>query len=382
MEQIQEKHKLENDPKRYMESEKERLWQMFKTECKDRQLVVKVSTAISQELTRAIQIYLPEKYKLGVMEYLEHSSGKGFSSKMSLHAWMLVEMAEKGNFISFTKYLSDPIQCIKTFTSEQIKIICSKKNLKNGCSRLKEIYDHKVREIITGLKQAINRLRGSGSTITMKSWWPTFLKEIGNMFCVKADIRFFDEDRDLDFDELIRYLLAELKGIEDTVIKDYDQTIISKIVPFCCQFVTEDLLKCQKVCSFCKALCEHVGGDDHHRTECHRPQGVGGYSWIESKNLMTELCINSVKAKHRFRNQHTNNEWVNYRDYRNVNDYYASWIIEPLDGESEKYWKWFMATYNTKLAQYYKCEKADIPEGWNDISKEEAIQEMKKYYNI
>ncbi|XP_071948938.1 interferon-induced very large GTPase 1-like [Antedon mediterranea] len=379
LEKVQEKHKLENDPKLYMESKKERLWEMFKTDCKDLQLVVKISTAISREFTKAIQLSLPKKCQLGMIEYLQRSSSKGFSSKMSLHAWMLVEMAENGNFESFEQYLSDPIQCIKTFTSEQIQRICFQKS-KTGCSQLQEIHGRKVREIINGLHEAINSQNAKG-TITMKSWWPTFLKHIGNIICVEADIRFFDEDRDLNLNELIRYLLAELKGIEDTIIEAYDQTITSEIVPFCCDFVTKDLIKCKMMCPFCKALCE-LYGDDHHRTECHRPQGIGGHTWIDSNKLVTERCTTSVMAGHTFKNQHTNGEWINYKQYQTVNDYYKSWKIEPLDTESEMYWKWFMATYNTELAQYYDCEKADIPDGWKSISKKEAIQKMKTQYDL
>ncbi|XP_071948956.1 interferon-induced very large GTPase 1-like [Antedon mediterranea] len=376
---MQKQYKRENDPRIYMESQKEGLWQMFKEECNDVHVTDKVASATSRWIASAIKTALPEKCKRGVIDKLK--ANKGFSSKMSVHAWMLVEIAETGDFHSFEKYLSNPILSIKMFTSEQIEKMCFQKDDNTSSSAIQDIYHNKVQDILNGFKEAIRALSAKGS-ITMKSWWPTFLGHIDKELCVKTDIMFFDEDRDLDLKILSDKLLLELNVIKDTIINAYDTSIFSEIRTSCCNFFTADLLACQEACPFCEALCDLHGPHDHHRSDCHRPKGVAAYRWNESRKLTTDVCTTSLLANGRFCNKNTNNEWVNYRDYRNVNDYYASWKIEPLEGESQKFWKWFMATYNTELAEYYNAKEADIPDGWKDITMEEAKEDMKKCYDI
>ncbi|XP_071948945.1 interferon-induced very large GTPase 1-like [Antedon mediterranea] len=380
LERIQEQYKRENEPRLYMESKRKDLWQMFKEECKDLHIIVKVALTISRELKSAIETSLPKKCELGIIDYLRHCSGKGFSSKMSLHAWMLIEIAEKGNFQSFVPYLSNPIQCIRTFTSEKIERMCLHNN-ETGTSVLQKIHSDKVHETVSGLKQAIFTLK-SECAMTMKPWWSTLLERINKGLCVKPNIRFFEEERDLDLKELCDELLTELEKTEEAIVKEYDSSIFNEINTTCCDLFTADLLACQEVCPFCFALCELNGIHDHHRTDCHRPKGVAGYRWEESKKLNSDICTTAVLSDYRFRNKHTNKEWINYRNYRTVNERYASWKIEPLPGESEMFWKWFMAKYNTQLANYYDCKLADIPDGWKDITMKEATEDMKKVYDI
>ncbi|XP_071948937.1 interferon-induced very large GTPase 1-like [Antedon mediterranea] len=386
LEKMQEQYKQESDPRLYMESQKEKLWQMFKEECKDLNILVKVVSAISREFASAIKTSLPEKCKLGVIDNLRYTSGKGFSSKMSLHAWMLVEMAEKGDFKSFVQYLSNPIQSIKTFTSEQIEKMCFQEKDNSGSSVHREIYNCKVREILARLKQAIINVNASGmiycDSMTMKLWWSILLEYIDKELCVKTDMMFFDEETELDVKELSDKLILELDNVQETIINAYDSRLFSDISTSFCDFFTADLLACQNVCPFCNALCELHGPHDHHRTECHMPQGIAGYKHTFSGKLVTDVCTTSVLCNYPFLNEHTNLKFIKFRDYRTVNDYYASWKIEPLPGEAETFWKWFMATYNTELAEYYHANKADIPDGWNSITMEDAKRDMRKWYDI
>ncbi|XP_071948958.1 interferon-induced very large GTPase 1-like [Antedon mediterranea] len=380
LKKMQEQYKHENDPRLYLESRKERLWQTFKDECTVRHIISKAASAISREIACAIKISLPDKCKLGVIDHLRYSSSKSFSSKMSLHASMLIAMAEKGNFDCFKEYLCNPILCIKNFTSEQIKKVCFE-TTKAGCSVLQEIYACEVHNIVSALNQAIATLNAKGD-ITLKSWWLTLLDYIDKVLCIKTDIRFFDEERDLALEEFSDKLLDELNGIKDKIIREYDSSIFSEISTSCCDFFTADLLACQEVCPFCKALCDLNGIHDHHRTDCHRPNGVAGYRWTDSTKLDSDLCTTAVMSNYRFINEDTNSTSINFRDYRTVNEHYASWKIEPLAGESEMFWKWFMATYNTELAEYYNAKEADIPAGWKRITMEQAKEDIKKLYNI
>ncbi|XP_071948955.1 interferon-induced very large GTPase 1-like [Antedon mediterranea] len=393
LEDMQEQHKRENDPRLYMESQKERLWHMFKEECKDLQIVVKVASAISRELTYSIKTSLPAKCKFEVIDHLRHSTAKGFSSKRSLHAMMLIEKADMG-FQSLLPCLFQPILCITKFSFTKIHNMCLQKNDETGISLLEQKYRDKVSEIVTGLKQDITTLRteskvvskkdkeGDTAMTTMKLWWPALLEHTDEELGLKTDIRLFDEERDLKLHELIDTLMVELKGIEDTVIKAFDSSIFSEIIKSCCQLFLADLLNCQEVCPFCHALCDLNGKHDHHRTDCHIPMGVTGGRWAHTEKLLTDMCTTAVMCNYSFKSKITNNEYINFRNYKSVNTRCASWKIEPLADESEKFWKWFLATYNTELAKFYGTKLTDIPEGWKNITLEEAKEDMKKLYDI
>lgn len=64
-----------------------------------------------------------------------------------------------------------------------------------------------------------------------------------------------------------------------------------------------------------------------------------------------------------------------YKCYKEI---YPDWKIPP----DSDYWKYVMAKYNTDLAKEYNANPADIPESWNDITKEQAEKSLKKSFNI
>ena len=87
----------------------------------------------------------------------------------------------------------------------------------------------------------------------------------------------------------------------------------------------------------------------------HYPQGVGGFRSIESKKLNIGSCSTAVCTDRTFRNDKTNGEKKNYKDYK---DLYPEWSI-PRDSslETSCYWKRFMAKFNSDLAKKYKAKE-------------------------
>ncbi|NER06851.1 MAG: hypothetical protein F6K17_31860 [Okeania sp. SIO3C4] len=152
--------------------------------------------------------------------------------------------------------------------------------------------------------------------------------------------------------------------------------------------IITSVIGCVKTCPFCGAIC--INGKNHddnydHETPFHRPQGIKGYRFESHSNsskinkLVTETCPQDVAGNGRFKNSDTNDEWVNYKDYRQVNDYYRSWKITPdLSLESSSYWKWFMATYSSELANYYNAKEPDIDITWKSLTKEKEIEKLRK----
>ncbi|XP_071947546.1 interferon-induced very large GTPase 1-like [Antedon mediterranea] len=383
LQEMQEQYRREHDLKLYMKFQKNKLWHMFRDECRELQISVKMASVISREIKSAVVVSLPNKCAIGVIDHLRNSSSKLFTNKMSVHAHLLmIAMAEKHNFESFVQYLSDPIHSIENFIRGHIKEACFQTN-NTGNTLLQAVYNHNVREIFAELRQTISALCQKG-TSTMKYWWPSLTKRINKDLRVKRDIEMFDEDRIIDLEELKDNLLLELNLAEDSIITGYDISIFGKIQKDCLVFFTCDILACHELCPFCNGLCDlHTNNPyDSHRTELHRPKGVAGYVYAKSKKLSTTVCTTSMRQDNGFRNEDTFGKLYKYSDYRSVNDYYKSWKIEPLEGKAELFWKWFMATYNSELAEYYNANKADIPRGWKRITWKRAKAKVMKTYNL
>ncbi len=141
-------------------------------------------------------------------------------------------------------------------------------------------------------------------------------------------------------------------------------------------------------CPFCKAPCDahtgHTAGD--HITTLHRPQGIGGYAWEggPKKGRLDEDVCTDVTGPHiekAFRNQKTNNEWQDYRDYKEI---YPDWAItyEP-NPANFKYWKWVFSRHQDAFARYYNAKKAEIPLPWRFMHhKEPVLQNLEEIYSL
>ncbi|XP_033107242.1 interferon-induced very large GTPase 1-like [Anneissia japonica] len=381
---LKDKYKEENDLRCYMESQKDRLWQMFRDECTTVEISVKTASMVCRELENAIKISLPNLCKNGVIDHLRTSNTQAFANKMSLHAQMLIDLAEKHNFKPYQNYLQNPHECMRTYIGQCIHNVCLSEMTKGKPAILKEIYCKTLDNIFLKADKAINgTCKYLQDKCKISSFWSKLMEHIGNDLDVKNELGFFNEDCNFDVEESKNMLLTELRQSKKKLIKEYNgEKVLDGILKGCQKFFEKDLLGCPELCPFCKAPCELQGGYDDHRTEYHRPQGVSGYYLEDTKKLVTSVCTSSVRTQDTFRNKDTNYRLHLFKDFQSVNKFYKAWKIQPTDIESQLYWKWFMAKYNKQLADYYNVKKADIPNGWKKISWESAKEDMIKTYNL
>ncbi|XP_033124880.1 interferon-induced very large GTPase 1-like [Anneissia japonica] len=381
--QLNMKYCQANDMKLYMENtQKVRLWEMFKDECMAVEISIKAASMVSRELESAIQISLPSKCKHGV---LEKTKSGAFANKMAFHAQLLIELANKNCFDSYRAYLPNPYQCMDTYIGECIHNVCEG-TTKNGKTVLEEIYYDKLNSLYANAEQAINdTCKHYQGKCKITVWWPKLVEKISQDLDVKQELRFFNEDGCFDVDDFKERLLSKLQESKNNIMKLFKGVyILDAILEPCRKFLKNDLLGCHELCIFCKTPCDlQLGNNDEHRTRYHRPQGVSGYHNLATKKLVTNVCTTNVMSTNAtFVCEETNRIPHLYCDYQSVNEYYKTWKIQPVARQSQLYWKWFMATYNNDLAGYYGCQPADIPDGWKQITLDLAIAELKKTYNL
>ncbi|KAK1891477.1 Interferon-induced very large GTPase 1 [Dissostichus eleginoides] len=138
---------------------------------------------------------------------------------------------------------------------------------------------------------------------------------------------------------------------------------------------------CGKKCPFCKVPCE-AGGKKHvkHHAAVHRPQGLGGYTTVDTEKLTETLCTTDVHSEAIFQCAATNGEYHPYKRYTTI---YPDWLIPPdYTREASDYWKYVLVKYNERFAQEYNAKPADVPLAWRKITKEQALKGLKEAFNI
>ncbi|XP_075422630.1 interferon-induced very large GTPase 1-like [Ascaphus truei] len=138
---------------------------------------------------------------------------------------------------------------------------------------------------------------------------------------------------------------------------------------------------CGKQCPFCEVPCE-AGGADHkeHFASVHRPQGLGSCRDLETNVLCHDICSTCVIGNGSFLNTDTGGKLHPFKDYRT---YYPDWAIQP-DGSinASDYWKFVFNEFNGEFAKEYNAKPAEIPQDWNRITEEQALQSLKETFNI
>jgi hypothetical protein len=356
-------------------------------------------SAIASHLLRVLLEGIIEKVKQELadkiyqqMKSVTHS--QILNDKQSLIASVLISLAEGESLENYILYIDNPKISIKTW----IKAYVDEFNSKDA--GIENIIKNQIDEQIFATKDFVettNRYIQNNPQISgnIQAWIKKFRELAENRLIFKNIEKaetFASDINNLDFDYIQEQISKGLDSEQSLLLKKLcnlsklDSHEYIQLKRDIADKIIESVIGCVVACPFCGEICI-TGRDNHdndHETPYHRPQGVKGYRWNDdysSKNnkLITETCPQSIASNARFRNSATNDEWVDYKSYRQVNDYYQSWKINPdasLDASS--YWKWFMANYSSELAKHYDAEEPDIDSTWKSLTKEQEIEKLRK----
>lgn len=149
--------------------------------------------------------------------------------------------------------------------------------------------------------------------------------------------------------------------------------------------LTRSLIGCCEQCPFCKEQCELLDSKHEgtkHSISLHRPECLSGRSWKGSNKMALEICTASVGSKCSFGYQDKDGE-LKWKPYSMYQDVYPTWSISPdVSIEASSYWKWFVATYTTDIAQLYGMKTNEVPQAWTSLTLDKVKDDMKKLYNM
>ncbi|XP_071948936.1 interferon-induced very large GTPase 1-like [Antedon mediterranea] len=362
-------YKEQHDPRVYMMSQKKKIWEMFKNECVLVEQSLTAANKLSRKLKNAIGEAVKQHFVRDVINHFRTSVDHKctFINKKTFHAKMLIDLAEKDSCDSLLGYLVSPSHIMRCWLLEYI--LRGLKLTINGLTILQSIYYQRVNSVIKEEIEAITKsCDKTGPTCKINGLMQEINSTSKTTAMTELATDLLDGNNEIKSEDFLRQISSELKAEEKELVakchSDLDNELKSEIGEVVI-FFEDDLIGCEEACPFCEAPCDNIAGCKIHRTECHRPQGVGGQKWSsdfgkrERKDkLVTDLCTT-------------------------VNERYNSWEINPsLDPKTQLYWKWFMTKYNKELAEFYGCREADIPAGWREITREAAKKDMIDLYNL
>ena len=190
-------------------------------------------------------------------------------------------------------------------------------------------------------------------------------------------------DDETEIIEKLKSLISETHEINTDITLPQQLEIKDQVI----SDVNNHLFQCLETCPLCHGPCNEthpggVGPDSPHKSRCHRPNGFAGYVVEGPDTFSTTFCNEDVKTDRRFRNAATDMEYVYYKDYRTVNDYYKSWNIEGVASDDSLYWKYITYQVTKHLNRFFPEAKQPEISAWEGISKSEAIKTITSLFHL
>ena len=332
---------------------------------------------------------------------------KYFSNKSALKAKILIDLAENfqrsGNFDEYYLYITDIQLSLKQWIKRYTKLHCesgeqSTRLVAFANAKLSQLVNNfvlnKVKEVTLKVQEEGAQDMAQGTSAKKGMFLKTWLE----MFCRDDDVKKrlkLDITAIQDIGEVGDSLPMDITNFSDAVdtglkklslILFQNMTVDSmdswKVRPY--DILYDRLRGCCEQCPFCKEQCEHAfdGHVTPHSVGIHRPQCLGGYRWVASSQLMIDTCNALVASAHTFKKKRESNEKLQL--YAEYSEKFPNWYIQPSrQADISKYWKWFLANYQERLAEALNARPSPlIPVHWMTMKWKDVKQELIDTYQL
>ncbi|XP_018428167.1 PREDICTED: interferon-induced very large GTPase 1-like [Nanorana parkeri] len=381
---FQKKHNIffqENNMKSYLDEIKPQYFSTFKNVYQEKdESKIRAQKFCEVCLKPALSDYV---YKnLGgeiVNDILTSGDSIRYSSRTFFQYTLLKELLENHNSTLYIKYNNHYETFVKGWI---VKFITNRYKESTSLESLKTIIlaciSRKVRQTLKD-----PRVRETSSVSQCLKTFCLILKK--DLVILQNEMKVIAFQNNASPVQFSADIVEFLEGVEKEIITEIKHFTIEYVLNKATLKPQDELFKkvfgCGKQCPFCKAPCE-AGAANHkeHFASVHRPQGLGTYRCTESKELSCSICTTDVVGNTTFLNSDT--EWKAhlYKEYRKI---YPDWTIQPdVTIGASSYWKYIFKEFNKQFSDYYNAKPATLPEDWHQITKEQALQNLKESFNM
>ncbi|XP_035281744.1 interferon-induced very large GTPase 1-like [Anguilla anguilla] len=380
-----------NDPRHCLEQSKQQYCTDFKNLFNKRDQCQKKAEEFTKNcLAPAVKEYITKS--LGpdlVDEVLAGQKAKDFSTQSFFQFSILKQLLSEDDFENFENYISNYDAFVQDWISKQvvqqftegdglrnIEVKCLKRMVK----RLKEAIKNAV------MKANERVTEGGKEDRNIQQFIQDICSDLQELIIPKDPLEVvlaLNTAKPEDFSQCLKVLVDEM---EQAITKEFqrDGDVRARLTSLALQPQKElfnRVFGCGRQCPFCMTPCE-AGGKNHteHFASIHRPQGIGGYRYEESSELLINTCSSSVASERKFRSSETEGKWHPYKDYQSI---YPDWRIQPDTSiQSSDYWKYVFNRFNEQFAKEYDAKPADIPHVWRDITQDKAMKSLEESFQM
>ncbi|KAM5152695.1 interferon-induced very large GTPase 1-like [Mantella aurantiaca] len=374
--EFQKMHKnfiQENNPKLILEKHKGNYLTTFqnifneKDDCQNRAKDF-CNICLKPELTKYIDKNLGTEI---VEDILQGEDSTTYRSRKFFQFTLLKKLLEDDDFDQYVEYINEYETFLVKDKYKQNKII---ENLQS------KILTSIVKAVINVLDDP-KLLESSDVKTFLKTFCEMFNKDLSFSSNDLKVIKFKNTSSVQQFSGDIKRFLVDIeKQIKEEMRSLSLQVILSRLTLKPQDELFNRVFGCGRLCPFCKVPCE-AGSKNHteHSAEVHRPNGLGHYRCSLTEILCHNICSTNVNGNGTFKNSDT--EWVShpYKEYRK---FYPNWAIQSdASIKASDYWKFVFKHFNDKFAKEYDAKPAEFPEGWKEITQQQAMECLQELYN-
>ena len=389
-EKMADSFRKKNDPRLYMETEKKGpLFIRYKNQYYQTKAEEGIADTLCAHFDRPIRTQVQKSLGSTIVGQMK-SSEYHFKSKMALKVKILTDLYEEDDFNSYMVYLTDIKRCLeerlRCYTIEYCDGIVS--GIRN--TRLQNMAKEEVSRLAQFIEKQVTELSSEPQLI---KWLEAFCenvdlrRELGVKLNASDIINGYDHEsiQNLNLENVKSQIRKGLLKLIKNLHASFDEIKCEKEMETWTDkphdFLKE-LVGCTKQCPFCGEQCDLLGADHtvKHHTAVHRSVCLKGYQKIETQVMQIDFCPAKIASDIQFRNTDTNEELVNYSDYRTI---YPNWTIEPdVTSKSSLYWKLFVGRYMDQIAEKFGGKPPIVPEGWSKIEWEEVEANLQTIYHL
>uniref|UniRef100_A0A8C5DMZ2 Si:dkey-85k7.12 n=1 Tax=Gouania willdenowi TaxID=441366 RepID=A0A8C5DMZ2_GOUWI len=328
-------------------------------------------------LKPAVEAYI--QVHLGISLTDEMMKCKKFRTRKEYQYRILLDLHLNKNFKDYFSYCETYEQFTKKWTLQQVV-----KHFVHS-STIFEIEEQLLRSRISSVNDAINNAKKDRKG-NLKSFVEDICKELGDELVIPQDaLGAFIILNNANQDQFADSLMKSLKDMKQDLSEKFRelnlQTKLENLRVSPQNELFRRLIGCGKQCPFCRMPCD-AGKEEHteHWASLHRPQGLGGFRWLKTQVLITDICSSLVSSKKTFLWHQPKRQYHPFKEYKRV---FQDWKIPPdVSLQASDYWKYVMTKYNNDFATAYNAKPADIPETWKLITAKDAEKSLEESFRI
>ncbi|KAJ8366325.1 hypothetical protein AAFF_G00361370 [Aldrovandia affinis] len=322
----------DNDPRQCLEKFKQQYCTNFKDLFCDRdQCQRKAEEFTTQCLQPAVREYVTKYLGHNIVEKMQSGDkGSRFSTRSFFQFSILEHLLSEDRFEKFLSYISSYENFVKEWILGQIVEHFSRgdNSIADMEERLMKLITRRIKDVVENVQRKAAEKGEEDMNIR------TFIQDMCSnlnetlvfpkhaldavMVLNKANSKQFSD-----------WLLSLIKDMEQSLSAEFhrEQDVRARLTSLPLKPQDElfkQLIGCGKQCPFCKAPCE--------------------------------------------------------ADYQKL---YPDWCIQPdCSIEASAYWKYVFAQFNTQFAEEYGAEAADLPSGWDRLTKQQALQSLEETFRM